>query len=275
MPPTGCGVALFGQQQAQALREQGIKVDVWEAGYPRYLPETAGEYDVVHINFHPGTLGHIQEQHLPIEEPVLSLWSHEWSPEWLLKDKAPSLIWAVDVAQCSDPEATWPVKYWPLPIPDYKPVPVSMIGRPVRIGYTGLRGDGLDWIASICKEQGWLLDKPKGWLSLEQEIDRLSRCHFNVVHSHSAYSGSSSSATLAVAARRPVLVNSGRMLKGIRDLDANCGKELYINDDFKTGVDIILAELSEGSARRPIRLATEHSFAMETEKLVRAWEGLL
>lgn len=275
MPPTGCGVAGFGLQQAAALRAAGLEVTVWEAGYPTYLPMDANTYDVVHVNFHPGPLGHIQGQHLP-DHTLNSLHNHEFDPEWANGSLAPDL-WTspqVDLRQCSD-ERSGPL-YWPIPIPDYRPISISMLDRPITIGYTGLRGDGLDWLIPICEKNGWRLSRSEGWRSLEEEVDRLAKCHLNVVHSHSGFSGSSSAVTTAVAARRPVLINSNRMLKGIWDLDQALGKELYLDDDLERGVRGILDSiLAEAPVKRPLRLAEAYSWRKQAQKLADVWKERL
>ncbi len=267
-----CGVSQTGFLTGEALRRGGHTVTIWEHDYPRYLPEDAGSYDVVHINFHPGpAASHIQRQHLP-NGPILSMLCHEYSPLWDNGGEAPSLWTSQDVLHfCSDPLSSG--IYWPLPIPDYRPTPTSMIGKPIKIGFTGIRKDGLDWLEPICKAQNWKLDAGKEWLSLEAEIDRLSKCHLNVVHPRSGYSGSSSAVTTAIAARRPVLVNSNPLLRGIWDIDQGLGKELYRIEDFKSGVEAILEDLDKGCAKRPLRLADEYSWANRVGELVKVWEN--
>ncbi len=54
-----CGIAEYGRLHADALEANGIEVVRWSALYPKYLPPDAEEYDVVHLNWHPGTINHI------------------------------------------------------------------------------------------------------------------------------------------------------------------------------------------------------------------------
>lgn len=268
-----CGVAQFGEQLVGALRGAGHEVTKWYADYPTYLPELPDgtkQFDVIQVNFHPGTLGHIQQQNIP-RGPLLSVHWHEWSDRWGTADPAPSLWMENGVHTCSDPEVSG-AEFWPLPVPEVRPSTGPDLDGPVRIGWTGLRGDGLDWIRPICAKRGWELDTPKGWLPIEAEVDRLAACHLNVVHSHSAFSGMSSAAMVAIAARRPLLINSGKMLKAV---DALAGDQLYHDDDFEKGVDRVLNHLKHGIEVRPLRFAEEFSWSKRIGTLTALWERAL
>lgn len=263
-----CGVSQFGKLQSQALRGEGLYVDVWEADYPTYLPENAHTYDVIHVNFHPSTLGHLLADHFP-EGPLLSAHFHEHDPGWAQGRPAPSIWTSPRFMKFSSDWASG-AKFFPIPIPDYEPSEKELSSEPL-IGFTGLRKDGLDWIEPICRKNGWKMSLAEGWLSLEDEIDRLSKCHLVVVHNHSGLAGQSSSVCTAVAARRPVLINSNQMLRAIWEMGGE--SQLYKIDDAEWGIKKVLSDIRLGIEKRPLLLAMGWSWQRKILALVGEWEN--
>lgn len=281
MPPTGCGVAQFGRLQSQALIGAGVAVTVWEAAYPTYLPENAADYDVIHLNFHPITLGHIQAQHLPWPYssaqkcPLISAHFHEYDPKWEDGAQAPDLWNSPEVKLKFSSEINTGKIYYPIPIPDYEADDwvTPELDTPIRIGYTGLRRDGLDWIKPVCDRNGWTLDINTEWLSMEKEIDRLAMCHINVVHMHGGYSGQSSAVCTAIAALQPTLINSNRMLTAIWDINEQFGgKEIYRDDDLERGIKDILLDYQQDCHRIPYRIKMEYGWRNRTRELIHTWK---
>lgn len=282
MPPQGCGVASFGKQQIEALRKAGCDVTEWTSWPPVYLPDNASEFDIIHLNWMPLTLGHIQAQHLP-KGPLLSGHIHEYSSSW--EKEHPPIFDCLQVKFSSEPVPFDPnVIWWQIPVPDYVPQsyphesfdPQRGVWN-VLVGHTGLRGDGLDRIGPACEKNGWQLSTSKDagkWLPLEEEIERLAKCHVVVVQNHGGYSGQASAVSTAIASRRPVVINSGRMLSCIKRINEEeyGGGEIYCIEDAEEAVRTVLEEIREGREKRPFRLAEDYSWTNQTKKLIKEWE---
>lgn len=270
-----CGISESGKQLNQALLGLGHEVTLYNADYPSYGPSNMGEFDVLHLNFYPSTLGHIQPQHLPKDGPLISAFFHEVDPKWGPGHPAP-MIWDDESILKFTSEPTPKSLFFYLPVPDYKPKG-SPSGERIRIGHTGIRGDGLDRLEGFCEVNKWALSKSSGWVNLEDEIERLAACHLVVSHSHSAYEGQSSSVLTAIASRRPVLTNSGKMLKHINDLNKTSygGSQLYCIEDMEEGIRTILHDLAFGSEKTPNFLASDFSWARQARWMMAIWEKRL
>lgn len=284
LPPQGCGVASFGLQQAAAMRKLGCDVTVWNSWPPVYLPEDAHTYDVVHINWHPLTTGHILKQHLPKDGPLLSAFIHEYHPHWTERDQLPEIFSSMDILFNSEPvPGRDDVHFMLIPIPDYYPRPTPRIhfeGLPVVIGHTGLRGEGLDRIGPICEKNGWLLSTSKdnqGWVPMEKEVDRLSRCHMVIVHNHSAYAGQASAISTAIAARRPTIINSGRMLKEAARINEEMysGSQLYLIDEPEQAILTVLADIAIMKEKLPFLMAEDYKWTNQTRRIISLWDAEL
>ena len=248
----------------------------WPADHPYDIPEVGDEFDVIHLNYHPGTVGHIRPA-----KPAgakLSVYFHEpgTGQEW----------WDLaDLRIVSEPYISDKVvKYLPVPVPDYLPknfvqfqgahVPMEHY-RPgdssVHIGHSSIRRDGIDWVAPVIERHpDWRLECSSEWLSDPEEIERLAACDLTIFHPHSGNLGQSSAVVMGIAARRPLLINSSPML---RTLHGN--PEVYQYEDPEEGVEVILRDLREGKARYPLRLAEERSWKRAAQQLVSWWEDLL
>jgi hypothetical protein len=285
MPETGCGISLWGHLQVDALRAAGCEVTYHESWPPVYLPDDAGAYDVVYLNYHPITLAHIQPQHLPIWrpkgaiKPLICAYIHEAHPHWWERNQFPDIWRALDLRLTEEPIPGQDVIPFQLPAPNYVPKgdwPRS--GSAPLIGHTGIRGDGLDRLGPACERNGWELSTSKTagrWLTMEEEIERLAACDILVAHLHGGYSGQSSSVMTAIAARRPLLINSNRMLQQIWARDQELAKELYRIEDVETGIATILVDLALGVAKRPLQLAEHYSWRNQTAKLIEIWKERL
>jgi len=282
-----CGVAQMGRRMFCALtgaadegwesirvgRRGDLEVAWWPADHPLTLPDSLEEFDVVHLNYHPGTLGHLWAQRM--KSAKLSVFFHEpdtGSGWWGAADLH---ILAEDIGEG---------KYLPVPVPDYLPknfvqfhgahVPMEHY-RPgdssVHIGHSSIRRDGIDWVAPVIERHpAWRLECSESWLPDAQEIERLAACDLTIFHPHSGNPGQSSAVVMGIAARRPLLINSSPML---RTLHGN--PEVYQYEDPEEGVEVILRDLREGKARYPLRLAEERSWKRAAQQLVSWWEDLL
>jgi len=269
-----CGIAEHGLQLYSALQGLGHAVTIHAMDYPNYPHGSLRESDVVHLNFYPSTIGHIQPQHLPLG-PLYSAFFHEVDPKWGPGHEAPK-IWSDDTIVKFSSEPTERSIFWQMPIPDYKPKN-SPRGDEIRIGHTGIRGEGLDRLGPLCEANKWQLSCSSGWLNLEDEIERLATCHLVVCHSHSAYEGQSSAVLTAIASRRPVLTNSGKMLKHINALNEKSykGSQLYCIEDMREGIRTILHDLSMGLEKRPNFLASDFSWTRQARRMVDVWKERL
>lgn len=279
-----CGISESGKQLNQALLGLGHEVVLYNADYPSYGPSNMGEFDVLHLNFYPSTLGHIQPQHLPKNGPLISAFFHEVDPKWGPGHEAPK-IWDDENILRFASEPADKAYFWYLPVPDYRPksVPPATHINPALdmaariIGHTGIRGEGLDRLEDICQKNHWILSKSSGWLNLEDEIERLAACHLVVSHSHSAYEGQSSSVLTAIASRRPILTNSGKMLKHINDLNKTAygSSQLYCIEDMEEGIRTILHDLAFGLEKKPNFLASDYSWTRQAKWMAAIWEERL
>lgn len=280
-----CGIANFGRLHYDSLIAADVDVTLWHADYPKYLPEDANEYDIVHINSHPLVLNHIQPQHLP-NKPKISYLFHEVPNHWWEANEFPDVWHRADIRLTEEPIPGWEgdgkTFYWQMPVPDYIPIggvsPLTgAITDDVLIGQTGIRGEGLDRLIPACRKNGWRLSKSGdwGWLSMEHELERLARCHLVASHMHSSYSGQSSSVLTAIASRRPVLLNSSRLLHQIWKCDQALAQELYRIEDIEEGVNAIISDIRAGVEKRPYQLAEKYSWKNQTKVLLNIWENLL
>ncbi len=285
-----CGVALVGRHLLQAAWRAGLKMLAWHATPEEPLPLQAKEFDVIHVNWHAGPLGHLQPGMFP-EGPKLSVFIHE--PASLC-----NLVERADLVISAEPGINGVAKRLEVLLPpclDYSPQS-TWDGYELTLGSSGIRRDGLDWVAGAVQRQqvelvqqdgplglgevhpgAWRLEPssadPDGWLSDEAEIERLAQCAMTVFHYHSAYSGQSYAAMLGVAARRPVLVNRNRMLEHLWASE-RAAEELYIYDDVAEGIYQVVQDLREDRERRPWKLAKERSWGKAIKRMEEWWGSL-
>jgi hypothetical protein len=281
-----CGVAQMGRRMFCALtgakdegwesirvgRRGDLEVAWWPADHPLTLPDSLEEFDVVHLNYHPGTIGHITPTRWGT--PKLSVFFHEpgTGSAWFV---------AADLKITASVEAG--AKYLPVPVPDL-PLradfqagafrfwgPNGEISRPIKIGHSSIRRDGIDWVQPVIERHpDWRLECSEEWLSDAQEVERLAACDLSIFHPHSGNPGQSSAVVMGIAARRPLLINSSPMLRTLWD-----SPEVYRYEDPEAGIQAILADLRAGRARYPLRLAEERSWKVAAERLQGWWKELV
>ncbi len=283
-----CGIAEYGRLHVQALRANQVDVVEWAADYPIYLPPDAEEYDVIHLNWHPVTINHILPEHLP-KRPKISCFFHESAPVW--ETHGYPVLWeGVEFRWTSEPMVGG--TYFQVPCPDVDiedpPTEAFNLGPAlgeVILGTSGIRGEGLDRIIPACERRGWSHrgSNSKVWLPMPEEVKRLSSCTINIAHYHSGYTGQSMAVMTLVAARRPVLINSNRMLRTIKmfshpipdpyRIDGTIPAQVYCIEDVEEGIDTILEDMSEGVARRPTWLAHIYRWSFRVRLMIERWEG--
>lgn len=284
-----CGVGNYGRQCVEAAKRIGLDITDWDAVFPKRLPPDAAEYDRIHLNWHPGTIGHLQEVDVP-RGPRLSVFLHE--PDCTLPE---GMAMRADALIAAEPRDG--MRLFLPPCPDYRPVtdwahqPPGM--REIVIGLSSIRKSGLDRLAPAVERYNrelrtawvdangpllpyevlpdeWHLatgsNSPDGWLSDEAEVERLAQCTLNVAHYHGANQGQATGVMTAIAARRPVLINSNRMLENLFD-----EPELYRIEDVRDGIERILHDIRDGCERRPLQLAEKRSWGRMIWQLKEVW----
>jgi hypothetical protein len=209
-----CGVAEYGRQWSAALRALGHQVDDWDGYYPSvyarhqigsegYWPETIGAYDVVHLNWQPGTLNHYTPEvwgwlrEYP-RLPLLSVFLHD-IPPW-------STCAIADLAAVRSAFEPW-ADAIVMPPPCLPPWPAVPLAPTPTIGRTGIGQDGAATLADLCARHGWILsDSDPIWVSNDAELARLARCWVNVVW-YDVQRSRSSAASLIACARRPTVLS--------------------------------------------------------------------
>lgn len=292
---TRCGISLYGKRQYQAMKGLGVDITDWSALYPKYLPPDVEEYDLVHFNFHPHTINHIQAQHLP-KRPRLSGLFHEARPDWLRDENRaflPSLWYAIEMKMASEDVEGCRTFY--TPVPDVNPeewrfrfwdAEGGVTNPPIMIGNSSIRRDGMDWVEQAVIDHNrdapanhhWAISyspsSEDGWLSDQEEVDRLGLCDVLIAHYHSGYLGQSAGAATMLAARRPLIINSGPMVRTLWKYAEGPNPQLYKIEDAEEAINTVLEDLRHGRARYPLRLAEERSWTNQAKLMLSWWEEL-
>lgn len=289
-----CGVALVGRHLLQAGQQAGLKILAWHSTPAEPLPVQASEFDVIHVNWHAATLGHLRQEHFP-EGPKVSLYIHEPASRCNLVERA-DLVVASEGALSPESGRAKRLEVLLPPCLDYSPLS-TWDGTEWTLGATGIRRDGLDWVAGAVQRQGvelqeqdgplgpgevhpqaWRIEAssqdPDGWLSDEAEVERLAACAMTVFFYTSGNSGQSVGVMMGISARRPLLINRNRMLSNLWE-DPVAASELYVYDDCASGIYAIVQDLREGRERRPFKLAARRSWANAIQQYKKWWEELL
>jgi hypothetical protein len=280
-----CGVAQYGRHLIEAANVTGHDVEDYDASYPRTVPTWAKAYDVIHVNWHAATVGHLTPDMFPPGVPV-TLFLHEPAHICPLEQIAKVLF------STEKPEREHGGNFvlFPHPCPLYVPQTRWTLDEyGWRIGLTGIRRDGAEWVESAVAAQNaellaqdgplepgevhpgaWSLSEsarnPDGWLSDEGELERLASCALVVHHYHSNYSGQSYGVMMSVAAGRPILLNTCRMLQNLL-----AEPELYVEDDVAAGIEQVIRDIRDRKERRPIRLWDSRRWDRRFMDLVQVW----
>jgi hypothetical protein len=281
-----CGVALFGRQCSAALRAEGAEVVDWDGYYPTiyakerrhepsYLPPDVSTYDVVHLNWQPGTLNHYHPALFPRFQwptsvpgwtgPIYSIFLHDLPP-WstcLVEDR-------MHVKFALEPYEGAVVI--PPPAPDY--VPSSPVATKITIGRTNIRDAGRSELAEICAHQGWILNdsNPDHWLSEAGEVERLARSWVNVVW-YAEHRSRGSAAMVAAAARRPLLLSESERFAHLWPY----ANEFYVTPvwNLEGRLLAIVTAVSEGVAKVPVEIPIVFGWRRAARRMIAAWEAVL
>lgn len=289
-----CGVAEFGRHAVAALRKLGHEVRDWDWKTdfgPSYTHDAHhGQYDVVFVNWHAGTLGwqefDVGARGCRRHGGVVSAYLHESSPAWNMPEHRPPLLDQVDVAFVDHPKVAG-ASYFRTPVWDVQPVKDNVAGH-VCIGTSGIRREGVAAVSIACQKWCWLENHSHGeWLSDQDEVTRLAGSWINVAHYGAGFGGQASAMGALIAAGQPILINSNRMLEtwqqfskmlanveqlpGGFQLASGIEAQLYLDDDLEHGLLTILADIRDGVARRPTWLKEAFSWPRQAERMVQEW----
>lgn len=286
-----CGVAQYGRHLFNAAANAGVPIVPWHSTPKAPLPDEAEAFDLIHVNWHAATVGHLQPEHFE-GGPPLSVFIHEPASLCPLIPQAALVLSTEPSIEGYDRVLPHRFEVFPNPCLDYIPR-AEWDGLEVTLGFSGIRRDGLDWIEGAVGRQrlelvdqdgapglgevnphAWRLcpssSDPDGWLSDEAELERMASHALNVYHYHSANSGQSYAVMTGIAARRPLLVNRNRMMEHVWS-EPGIGDEVYVVDDVAEGIHEIVRDLREGREKRPFELAKRRSWSLAVETLAGWW----
>jgi len=269
-----CGIQAFGYDMAMQLRAAGVEVELWDGCYEAiyekpYLPYdrlAAGEFDLIHFNWHPIAINHYGADHFPKNLP-LSVYVNDspkwtWCPVW---DRA-------DVKFMPEPwEGTVLLPY---PCLDYTSPSLWDHGT---IGWTGVRDDGLTEVRLVAAHYGWTLNlkDPAVWLTREEEIDRLARSSFNMLW-YQGNRGISGAVQTCISAQRPILLNGSPMFDHLR-VDPEIREEFYwgYGQDYTRAAGEVMADVVKGQERLPVKAKARFGWKASVQKILAEWERLI
>jgi hypothetical protein len=272
-----CGVASFGATWVDECQRRGLAVTAWDGHYPAiyehpHLPANAAEFDVIHVNWHPVTLNHYAPEHFPPGVP-LSLYLHDippWStcPLW---ERAQHRWAAEPCAGCEE------LRYPAIADAERFEANVAELAANRLLGWTGVRGDGLEALRAWADAHGWTVSaSPTEYFATQrEEIHRLSQCTLNVLWYSASGRGKSLALMTAAAARRPILVNDSTMFDV---LDRYPGAAYrWATDGQPYSLDTALARTTaviQDVRYHPDLLADGESWSKAVPRLRATWESL-
>ncbi len=286
-----CGVRLYGELWMQALRAAGVEVVEWDGTYSTiyhrgsYLPPDAEAYDLIHLNWDPAATNHFLPEHFPAEVP-LSVFLHDVPPhstcpvagraDLLLAHEPGEGIVVIDHA-----------------VPDYQPPLWSpKPSHRVVIGTAGIRNDpGVELVDQVCRAHGWHHSRAgeSGWLTTEQEIDRLARCTVNVAWYATSGRGKSMGAMFMVAAQRPLILSGSSMFSALwpyadqmytaTQTHRRAGHPQWTltpryQTDLKALLAVVLHAVEEGHPIIPVDAARQLAWSRLAPRIATLWRGV-
>lgn len=271
-----CGFMNFTNQTIIALERAGHEVWGFDGTYAEvyarqqrgvpdsFLPEHAAEFDVIHVIWHPATLNHYSGAVWPAG-PVLSVWNG--CPAcWCPFTAAMDIRWGVLGKE--GPEPHQQIFY---PIPDWvDPTRLSHRQEQFIVGYSGVRGDGLEALKAVCQQHHWATNfsTPDTWYSIEDEILRLSESSVNVGWYGAEHDDRSGSAMMCLASRRPFLCNQVRMFHHVLPY---APAEIYTGEDLSETLLLAQADWRHSRMRMPRIILEDFSWTRACRVLEEGW----
>ena len=274
-----CGFKNFSEQTVTALARAGHDVTKWdgtysvvyarrEAGIESFLPPDADSYDVLHTVWHPATMNHYAGATWPTG-PVKSVWNG-CPAAWCPFNDAMQVKWGVLGREEGHRQIWYPIPDWIDNLPEANPA--------FTVGYSGVRGDGRLSLETVCRLHGWQMNfsDPAVWLSQEDEIRRLARSTVNVCWYGGEHDDRSGSAMVCLASKRPLLVNTVRMMTHLYPYP----DQVYIMPNGMDWLDLALTQLykiwqqqEDFHQPQPTGILAEKSWSAAVKVLEVGWEA--
>lgn len=288
-----CGIRNFADMTFTGLsRHPDLDVTAWDATYDliyarreaqqaTYLPDNWGDYDVLHLNWHPIALNTYLPEHFPWPKgsgPLLSVYLND-VPPWSgcpVADRAECLV--SPEFYLGTPGQRAPEHRMVYPIPDW----VDNLPPPdpeFTVGWSGVRGDGHALLAGVCEQHGWKMNvrQPGGpWATTEDEIRRLARSTVNVCW-YAEGRGIAGTPSVMLGSRRPLLLNQSSMFKPWWDGGLAYANEIYTSVlPLEQALLMIWGDWMHERLRLPgPKVYTDHSWTTAARNLVTCWLSLL
>jgi hypothetical protein len=267
-----CGVRIFGDLWADALRGIGVEIDRWDGTYStiyargKYVPDNIGDYDLVHLNHDPQAINHYLPKHFSGVKK-LSLFLHDVPP-----NSTCPVFGIANLVMAMEPgEGIHVIDH---AVPDMGELPILTIGR-LRpyIGVCGIRNDaGRIDVEKLCERRGWGFNGPSAsWLTTEQEITRLAQSDVNVCWYHVTGRGKSMGAMFCVAARRPLVLSTSTMFSNLWPY------EYEIMWGVPDSAESLEPAVEEALKRQmiPERARRELSWTIRAKEIKALWEAMV
>lgn len=279
----------------EALRATGVWIHEWDGAYPAcyargsYLPTVeqlkALRIDLIHLNWDPQAINHFLPEHFAEARAAgipLSVFLHDVPP-----NSSCPVQGVADVVFAHEPgEGITVIDH---AVPDYRSNFQPADSGAVWIGTAGIRDDpGVKLVDAVCRAHGWWHSKAgdDGWLTTEQEIDRLAACTVNVAWYACSGRGKSMGAMFMVAAQRPLLLSGSSMFSALWDyereiaIDRQTHTLLHkLTPEYKGALDPALTTLiemvREGQAPIPRRAARALAWSNLAPRIHTHWQEVL
>lgn len=269
-----CGFMNFSNQTVIALLHAGHEVGVFDGTYSQvydrhqrgvdgFLPEDAASYDVIHVIWHPATLNHYSGAKWPAG-PVLSVWNG-CPAAWCPFTDAMDIRWGVLGREPEHHQIFYPIPDWSEPLPHLETGVFT-------VGYSGVRGDGLDALRQVCEKHGWFPNfSEKGkWFSIEDEINRLAASTVNVGWYGAEHDDRSGSAMMCLASHRPFLCNRVPMFEHV--LPYVDRSEIYTGEDLEESLQTVRRDWLNRSLEYPNQILKDYSWSTACRILEAGWQ---
>lgn len=268
-----CGFMNLSNQFMTALPRAGHDVTQFDGTYSQvyarhqqgidgFLPSDAASYEVIHVIWHPATLNHYSGAKWPAG-PVLSVWNG--CPAcWCPFTDAMDIRWGVLGREPAHHQIFYP-------IPDWVDSDIETSPEFV-VGYSGVRGDGLEELRAVCEKNGWLTNfSEKGkWFSLEDEIARLRWSTVNVGWYGAEHDDRSGSAMMCLASHRPFLCNRVPMFTHVLPYVEK--GEIYTGEDLEESLQAVRRDWVNGQLRYPKQILQDYSWSRACHILEAGWQ---
>lgn len=288
-----CGFQNFTAQMEHALQARGdVELTMYDGTYSAvyerqqlpgkvhngFFPADVEDYNVVHLIWNAMTMNHYAAapwQLLYDRRIVTSWWDGGPSDASWPAEKLMACCWS-DYPRAGFHYMHYPVPDWVDDLPGPPAFP-----HVFTVGASSVRGDGIAAVRQVCEKHGWAvnLPVPGQWLSIEDEVRRLSRSHVNVCwyNTPPLWKNRASAPSMLLAAERPLLINDDPLVAHLLGYTAAQGiYRGWKHAEDGPGLEAWLTVLSAlheagtlGTSRLP---AYELRWTAAAREFVKTWE---